>query len=75
MDDKIDEILVGDFVKKSSTVHAILKRQFNFQERINKKADEHANTNDYGKALSSLLKVDKKLDPDILLNSLKESLP
>ena len=75
MDDKIDEILVGDFVKKSSTVHARLAKKFNFQQRIYNEADKYSNTNDYGKALSSLLKIDSKVDPDMLINSTKESLP
>jgi hypothetical protein len=75
MDDKIDEILVGDVVKKSSTAHARLAKKFDFQQRIFKEADNFSNTNDYGKALSSLLKIDSKVDHDILIKSTKDSLP
>ena len=75
MEDKTDDILVGDVKKKTSTAHSILKKKFNLQDRQHKEADRQAKAHDFGKALAALQKKDLLINPENLLNAAKESLP
>ena len=58
MEDKTDDILVGDVKKKTSTAHSILKKKFNYKDRQHKEADKHAKANDFGKAMTALLPLE-----------------
>ena len=75
LEDKIDDILVSDIKKKTSTAHSLLKKKFNFKDRQHKDADEHAKANDFGKALATLQKKDLPIIPENLIKAAKESLP
>ena len=75
MEDKTDDILVGDVKRKTSTAHSLFKKKFNFVDRQHKEADKHARAHDFGKALAALQKKDLPINPENLLNAAKESLP
>jgi hypothetical protein len=75
VEDKTDDILVGDIKKKTSTAHSLLKKKFNFKDRQHKDADNYAKANDFGKALKTLMKKDLPIIPENLLKAAKESLP
>ena len=73
--ERVLDIKVGDFAKKTMRSHKVINRKYDFAARRNREADRNVKAGDFGKAMQALLKIDAKVNLENVEATIQDSLP